>query len=128
MKSKNMIDYIKGTIVDLTPAELILENNGIGYRILISLQTYQVLENKKEATVYIYHYLREDMELYYGFATTDERELFELLQDSTPFRMSGPGTVHSASSTTRSPSSEKAVRESGSVGQNHSGSTSSVPQ
>ena len=48
-----MIDYIKGTIVDLTPAELILENNGIGYRILISLQTYQVLENKKEATVYI---------------------------------------------------------------------------
>ena len=74
-----MIDYIKGTIVDLTPAELILENNGIGYRILISLQTYQVLENKKEATVYIYHYLREDMELYYGFATKDERELFELL-------------------------------------------------
>lgn len=79
LKSKNMIDYIKGTIVDLTPAELILENNGIGYRILISLQTYQVLENKKEATVYIYHYLREDMELYYGFATKDERELFELL-------------------------------------------------
>ena len=74
-----MIDYIKGTIAELSPAELVLENNGIGYSILISLQTYQVLQDKKEAKVYIFHYLREDMEEYYGFATKDERELFELL-------------------------------------------------
>lgn len=74
-----MIDYIKGTITELSPAELILENNGIGYGILISLQTFQALQEKKEAKVYIFHYLREDMEEYYGFATKDERELFELL-------------------------------------------------
>ena len=74
-----MIDYIKGTIVDLSPAELILENNGIGYRILISLQTFQALQEKKDAKVFIFHYLRDDAELYYGFATKDERELFELL-------------------------------------------------
>lgn len=74
-----MIDYIKGTIVELSPAELILENNGIGYSILISLQTFQALQDKKDATVYIFHYLREDAELFYGFATKDERELFELL-------------------------------------------------
>ena len=74
-----MIDYIKGTIVDLSPAELILENNGIGYRILISLQTFQALQEKKDAKVFIFHYLREDAELFYGFATKDERELFELL-------------------------------------------------
>ena len=74
-----MIDYIKGTITELSPAELILENNGIGYGILISLQTYQALQDKKEAKVYIFHYLREDMEEFYGFATKDERELFELL-------------------------------------------------
>lgn len=74
-----MIDYIKGSIVELSPAVLILENNGIGYSILISLQTYQALQEKKEAKVYIFHYLREDMEEYYGFATKDERELFELL-------------------------------------------------
>lgn len=74
-----MIDYIKGIIVELSPAELILENNGIGYSILISLQTFQALQEKKEATVYIFHYLREDAELFYGFATKDERELFELL-------------------------------------------------
>ncbi len=74
-----MIDYIKGTVAELSPAELVLENNGIGYSILISLQTFQALQEKTEAKVYIYHYLREDMEEYFGFATKDERELFELL-------------------------------------------------
>ena len=76
-----MIDYIKGTIAELTPTRVVLDNNGIGYRIEISLQTYEVLEGKKEATVFIYHYFRqrEDIEMYYGFATRDERELFELI-------------------------------------------------
>lgn len=74
-----MIDYIKGKIEVLTPTELTLETYGIGYHILISLQTYEGLSGKSEATVYIHHYLREDEELYYGFATRDERELFRLL-------------------------------------------------
>ena len=74
-----MIDYIKGQIVSLSPAELILENQGIGYSILISLQTYEVLQGKTDATVYIHHYLREEEELYFGFAGKDERELFRLL-------------------------------------------------
>ena len=74
-----MIDYIKGNVAELTPTDLVLECYGIGYRILISLQTYEVLNGKSETTVYIHHYLREDEELYYGFATKDERELFRLL-------------------------------------------------
>lgn len=74
-----MIDYIKGSITELTPTEVILECYGIGYRILISLQTYEGLNGKQDATVYIHHYIREDEELYYGFATKDERELFRLL-------------------------------------------------
>jgi Holliday junction DNA helicase RuvA len=74
-----MIDYIKGDVVELTPTLLILETFGIGYSILISLQTYEALEGKENVTIYIHHYIREDMELYYGFATKDERELFELL-------------------------------------------------
>ena len=74
-----MIDYIKGIIEELGPTELTLENNGVGYKILISLQTYEGLNGTKEAKVYIHHYLREDEELYYGFATKDERELFRLL-------------------------------------------------
>ena len=74
-----MIDYIKGQIIELSPTDLVLECNGIGYRILISLQTYEGFNGKKEAQTYIHHYLREDEELYYGFATKDERELFRLL-------------------------------------------------
>lgn len=74
-----MIDYIKGQITELSPTEVIIETYGIGYRILISLQTYEGLNGKKDETVYIHHYLREDEELYYGFATKDERELFRLL-------------------------------------------------
>ena len=74
-----MIDYIKGQIVELTPTELILENAGIGYSILISLQTYEVFQTQTQAVAYIHHYIREDEELYYGFATKDERELFRLL-------------------------------------------------
>ena len=74
-----MINYIKGQITELSPTEVILETYGIGYRILISLQTYESLNGRKDSIVYIHHYLREDEELYYGFASKDERELFRLL-------------------------------------------------
>ncbi len=74
-----MIDYIKGKVIELGPTELVLECGNIGYSILISLQTFSALEGKSEATVYIHHHIREDEELFYGFATKDERELFRLL-------------------------------------------------
>ena len=74
-----MIDYIKGKIVERTPTDMVLECYGIGYKILISLQTYEALNGKDDAKIYIHHYLREDEELYYGFATKDEREVFRLL-------------------------------------------------
>lgn len=74
-----MFDYIKGTIAELTPAKAVIECGGIGFDIQISLQTFQALQNKENAKVYLYHYLREDDEQFYGFATKDERELFILL-------------------------------------------------
>lgn len=74
-----MIEYIKGELAELTPADAVVECCGIGYHILISLQTFSQLENKKDVKVYIHHYIREDEELYYGFGTREERELFRLL-------------------------------------------------
>lgn len=74
-----MYDYIKGEIVEISPTEVILECNGIGYSIMISLQTYDALRERDEAKVYIYHHIREDEEQFYGFATKNERELFKLL-------------------------------------------------
>ena len=74
-----MIDYIKGTLAEINPTEAIVECNGIGYSMLISLQTYEALNNSKDVKIYIHHYIREDEELYYGFANKDERILFRLL-------------------------------------------------
>lgn len=74
-----MIDYIKGKIIELTPTYAVVECCGIGYMIQISLQTFSAMENKSDITIYIHHYLREDDEQFYGFASKDERELFRLL-------------------------------------------------
>ena len=76
-----MYDYVKGRLEELNPAQAVVEAGGFGYRILISLQTYSALESKvgSEVKVYLYHYLREDDEGFFGFSTKDERSLFELL-------------------------------------------------
>lgn len=74
-----MYDYIKGNISEISPTEVIVECCGIGYSIMISLQTYDILKDCSEAKILIYHYIREDDEQFYGFATKDERELFKLL-------------------------------------------------
>lgn len=74
-----MYDYIKGNISEISPTEVIVECCGIGYSIMISLHTYDILKDCSEAKIFIYHYIREDDEQFYGFATKDERELFKLL-------------------------------------------------
>lgn len=78
-QQNTMFDYIKGTLVELSPAEAVVEAGGFGFDIQISLQTFQSLQGKEKVIVYLYHYLREDDEQFYGFATKDERELFKLL-------------------------------------------------
>lgn len=74
-----MIDYIKGKITELTPANAVLETNGIGYFINISLTTYSTLNGKTEAQLFIYEAIREDAHLLFGFMNRSERELFLLL-------------------------------------------------
>ena len=76
-----MYDYVKGRLEELNPAQAVVEAGGFGYRILISLQTYSAIESKvgSEVKIYLYHYLREDDEGFFGFSTKDERSLFELL-------------------------------------------------
>ena len=76
-----MIDYISGKITELTPTKVVIDNNGIGYVAEISLQTYQLLDGKSEAAVFIQTQVnqRDGIELDYGFATKDERETFRLI-------------------------------------------------
>ena len=73
-----MIEYISGKLVALTPTMAVIDNQGIGYAVEISLQTYDALNGKSEATAYIQRQInpRDGVEVDYGFATKEERELF----------------------------------------------------
>lgn len=74
-----MIEYIKGEIADLTPTYCVLETNGVGYMLNVSLVTYQELQGQSAARLYVYENIREDAHVLYGFWTKAERELFLLL-------------------------------------------------
>ncbi|MCD7973892.1 MAG: Holliday junction branch migration protein RuvA [Candidatus Azobacteroides sp.] len=74
-----MIEYIKGEIVELTPASTVLENNNIGYLLQISLNTYAAISGKKSCKLYVHEAIREDAYNLYGFADKNERDLFLLL-------------------------------------------------
>lgn len=71
-----MIEYLRGTIDELTPTIAVLDLNGIGYQLFISLNTYSAIQGKKESKLYVYEVIREDAHLLYGFAEKVERELF----------------------------------------------------
>ena len=74
-----MIDYIKGELTELNPAQAVVEAGGVGYSMGISLNTYTAIQGKKEVKLYAYEVIREDAHLLYGFAGKKEREMFELL-------------------------------------------------
>lgn len=85
-----MIEYIKGEIVELTPARMIMECGGIGYELNISLNTYSAYNGKTAGKIYVYEVIREDAHLLYGFISKVERELFLLL---TSVSGVGPNTA-----------------------------------
>ena len=85
-----MIEYIKGEIVELTPARLILECGGVGYELNISLTTYSAFNGKTTGKLFVYEVIREDAHLLFGFAERVERELFLLL---TSVSGVGPNTA-----------------------------------
>lgn len=76
-----MIDYISGTIADLSPTWAVVDNHGIGYGLEISLQTYEALQGKQQVKVYVLTTVnqRDATEVMYGFATKEEREIFNLI-------------------------------------------------
>lgn len=75
-----MISYIEGNISELNPASITIEANGIGYSLLISLNTYSAFSGKEKVKIYIESvFVRDDNPRYYGFYNTDERDLFRKL-------------------------------------------------
>mgnify|MGYP003323502098 CR=1 FL=1 len=74
-----MIEYLKGTLADLTPTLAVVDCHGVGYGVNISLYTYAAIQGKQEVKLFIYEAVREDAYVLWGFATKVERELFLLL-------------------------------------------------
>lgn len=75
-----MYHYLNGKISEKTPAAVILDVNGVGYEVRISVNTFSVLPGLGQPAKLLTHFIvREDAQLLYGFATEEERELFKLL-------------------------------------------------
>ena len=76
-----MIDFVTGKLCEISPTRVVVDNNGIGYAMEISLQTYDLLKEKKEAVVYVLSQVnqREGTSIDYGFANKEERGLFKLI-------------------------------------------------
>lgn len=71
-----MIEYIKGELAEVTPAQAVVDCHGVGYGISISLNTFSEIQGKKEVKLWIYEAIREDAHQLFGFASKLERELF----------------------------------------------------
>ncbi|MFP4662956.1 MAG: Holliday junction branch migration protein RuvA [Bacteroidales bacterium] len=74
-----MYEYIKGRISELNPSYAVIENNGIGWFLHISVNTYSRLKEGQECMLFLHHVVREDAEILFGFDTKNEREIFRLL-------------------------------------------------
>ena len=78
-----MIEYIKGALTEVTPAQAVVETGGIGYLLNISLNTYTAIQEKKDVKLYVHEVLmtggRDHSMTLYGFATKQEREIYRML-------------------------------------------------
>jgi Holliday junction DNA helicase RuvA len=74
-----MIEYLNGTLADLTPALAVVDCNGVGYGVNISLNTFSSLQGRENVKLWITESIREDAYQLWGFSTKVERELFLLL-------------------------------------------------
>lgn len=75
-----MIAYVSGKLVSKDPETVIIDVNGIGYRVMIPTSTYDALpETGKSVKLHTFHYLREDAEALYGFASEAEQAVFETM-------------------------------------------------
>lgn len=74
-----MVEYIKGEIEQLNPTDAVIECNGIGYLLNISLYTYSSLEGQRNAKLLVHESIREDAHQLFGFINEQERQLFRQL-------------------------------------------------
>ena len=78
-----MIEYIKGELTEVSPTMAVVEAHGVGYALVISLNTFTEIQSKKEVKLYVHEAIvtggRDDSYTLYGFADKQERELYRML-------------------------------------------------
>jgi Holliday junction DNA helicase RuvA len=74
-----MIAHLRGKLVEKNPTNLIVECNGIGYEVKISLNTFSNLKDDEAVFIFTQFIVREDAQLLYGFSTKEERQIFNQL-------------------------------------------------
>ena len=101
-----MIEYITGKITELTPASAVIECNGIGYFLNISLTTYSALSPNTATKLFVYESIREDAHILFGFISRRERDLFLLLISVSGV---GPNTARMILSSLSAPELEQVI-------------------
>jgi holliday junction DNA helicase RuvA len=74
-----MITHIEGKLVEKTPTHVIIDCNGIGYFINISLHTFSQIPDQEAIKIFTHLQVKEDSHTLYGFSSASEREIFRLL-------------------------------------------------
>jgi len=71
-----MITYLKGKLVHKEPAHVIIEVNGIGYQVMISLNTFSEIKDREDIKLFTYLNIREDAHILFGFSNEQEKGMF----------------------------------------------------
>lgn len=74
-----MIGYLRGKLLSAKPTQVIIDVQGVGYLVNISVTTFEDISGKKDVELFIYTNVREDAIQLFGFADEVEKEMFELL-------------------------------------------------
>ena len=104
-----MITHIQGKLIEKNPTDVVIECNGVGYMLNISLHTFSQIPDKEHLKLYTHLQVKEDSHTLYGFSSLAEREIFRLL-----ISVSGIGT--NIARTMLSSLTPKQVREGIAVG------------
>ncbi len=74
-----MITHIQGKLVEKNPTDVVIDCNGVGYFLNISLHTYSQIPDLENLKLYAHLIVREDSHTLYGFSSVSEREIFKML-------------------------------------------------
>ncbi|MCB4806802.1 Holliday junction branch migration protein RuvA [Tamlana sp. 62-3] len=74
-----MITHIQGKLVEKNPTHVVIDCNGVGYMLNISLHTFSQIPDKESLKLFTHLQIKEDAHTLYGFASIAEREIFRLL-------------------------------------------------